>query len=211
MARRTKSQNTKANTVTCPICEKAIVDSGRKGQDSTFCEGSCQAWLHRCCSGLTRTRFDELNDDNASFHCPSCEEEKKKQTKELADLKSVVAALAQEVMQLKESLASVTAAQANPSRNVKENLCCRYEPPQRQHQQPTQYANILKPLRYLNTSNLRQPVVSLSYLPCPRFEVVGARRIWVTVRLSLLKCYCLCLQDRQRGSCETQSEGKLCH
>ena len=62
----------------------------------------------------------------------------------------MVVALAQEVTQLKESLASVTAAQANHSRNVKENLCCRYKLPQRQHQQPGQYANILKPLRYLS-------------------------------------------------------------
>ena len=82
----------------------------------------------------------------------------------------MVAALAQEVTQLKESLASVTAAQANPNRkNVKENLCCRYEPPQRQHQQPTQYANILKPLRYLNTSNLKDNQWSV----CLTFHVQG--------------------------------------
>ena len=69
-SRKAKRENTKANTAICPICEKVVVDSGRKSQDSIFCEGSCQAWLHRCCAGLTRSRFDELSDNNTlPFHC----------------------------------------------------------------------------------------------------------------------------------------------
>ena len=92
--RKVKSQNTKGNTV-CPICEKAIVDIARKSQDLIF---SCQAWVHRCCAGLTRTRFDKLSDDNTSLYCSSCVADK--QAEELVDLKRAVVALVQEVTHL---------------------------------------------------------------------------------------------------------------
>ena len=112
-SRKAKSQNTKANTAICPICEKAVVDSGRKSQDAIFCEGSCQAWLHRCCAGLTRSRFDELSDNNTPFHCLNCVADK--QTKELADLKSVVAALVQDVEQLKSTVDILKLSDSQPS------------------------------------------------------------------------------------------------
>lgn len=93
--RKAKSQNTKGNTVMCPICEKAIVDSPRKSQDLIF---SCQAWLHRCYAGLTHIYFDKLSDDNTLFYCSSCVADK--QAEELVDLKSAVVALVQEATQL---------------------------------------------------------------------------------------------------------------
>ena len=93
--RKAKSQNTKVNTVTCSICEKAIVDSARKSQDLIF---FCQAWLHRCYAGLTHTYFDKLSDDNTPFYCSSCVADK--EAEELVDLKSAVVALVQEVTQL---------------------------------------------------------------------------------------------------------------
>ena len=183
MARRTKSQNAKANTVMCSICEKAIVDSGRKGQDSIFCEGSCQAWLHRCCAGLTRTRFDELSDDNASFHCPSCVAEK--QTRELADLKSVVVALAQEVTQLKESLASVTAAQAALLAETSKRT---YAAVTGRRRDNTNTNNQRSMPTFSSSSSTSKPPTSKtnngeSALPSmSKVKVVGARRIWGTLR-----------------------------
>ena len=97
-----KAKNPKASTAMCPVCEKAVIDGGRKSQDSIFCEGSCQAWLHRCCAELTRTRFAELSDDSRPFYCPSCASDK--HTHELAELKSAVASLVPEVEQLKSTV-----------------------------------------------------------------------------------------------------------
>ena len=39
----------------CLICDKNIVDASAKskGQDSVFCEGLCQGWLHRTFANLT--------------------------------------------------------------------------------------------------------------------------------------------------------------
>ena len=36
-----------------PICQDSIVD-GDAGQDSIYCEGNCNTWLHRRCAGLSR-------------------------------------------------------------------------------------------------------------------------------------------------------------
>ena len=34
---------------TCPICDDDIqeVKRNKNGEDTIFCEGSCQAWIHR--------------------------------------------------------------------------------------------------------------------------------------------------------------------
>ena len=68
-----KSSSNVTMTAICSVCDKAVViDGGRKSQDSIFCEGLCQAWLHRCCAGLSSVRFAKLCNDSAPFHCPIC-------------------------------------------------------------------------------------------------------------------------------------------
>ena len=45
----------------CPICEDMIVDSSEfednGGIDIIYCQGSCEAWLHRQCAGLSRSKY----------------------------------------------------------------------------------------------------------------------------------------------------------
>ena len=43
----------------CPICEVTIIDktSDKDGQDSIFCEGQCQAWIHKQCASLSNNAF----------------------------------------------------------------------------------------------------------------------------------------------------------
>ena len=187
-SRKAKRENTKANTAICPICEKAVVDSGRKSQDSTFCEGSCQAWLHRCCTGLTRSRFDELSDNTLPFHCLNCVAEK--QTQELADLKSVVAALVQDVEQLKSTvntlklsgsqpaLAPQLSAQSQPAMTGKSwsQVVKKRKPKksrQAQRDGESQYAEKLSSDRCS---------LEAGEQPLQRERVSGARRIWGTLR-----------------------------
>ena len=31
-----------------------------EGQDSVFCEGNCNVWLHRHCVGLTKSAFNHI-------------------------------------------------------------------------------------------------------------------------------------------------------
>ena len=48
--------------VICPICSEAIEDvsAKKKGHDAIFCDGDCQDWLHRHCSGLSKARFQSI-------------------------------------------------------------------------------------------------------------------------------------------------------
>ena len=55
---------------TCLMCEKKIVD---RTEESIFCEGTCQRWLHRCCAGLTKSQFKKLSDQSSTpFACANC-------------------------------------------------------------------------------------------------------------------------------------------
>ena len=69
--------------------------------------------INACCTGLTRSRFDELSDNTLPFHCLNCLAEK--QTQELADLKSVVAALVQDVEQLKSTVNTLNLSGSQPA------------------------------------------------------------------------------------------------
>jgi hypothetical protein len=44
----------------------------RKGQDSIFCEGKCQSWVHRRCVGLSENSFKDLSNSTSPFLCPYC-------------------------------------------------------------------------------------------------------------------------------------------
>ena len=69
-----------SSTCTCPICCDTIVDTqsddGRDGDDSIFCEGLCNSWLHRRCAGLSVQAFNAINadpnKDRKPFRCPHC-------------------------------------------------------------------------------------------------------------------------------------------
>ena len=65
--------------VVCPMCEELIIDAGssnskkgNSGQESIFCEGVCNAWLHRSCAGLNKITFAALVKSKEKFFCPSC-------------------------------------------------------------------------------------------------------------------------------------------
>ena len=58
--------------VTCPICEDSIADPSNKsdGDNSVFCEGSCNTWFHCRCAGLSTQAFKKLTISND--HEPLC-------------------------------------------------------------------------------------------------------------------------------------------
>ena len=58
----------------CPVCDEVIRDDtkSQKGQDSIWCEGECNTWLHRGCAGLSKKRFIALRESSESFSCVSC-------------------------------------------------------------------------------------------------------------------------------------------
>ena len=56
-------------TEICAICLDTIIDATEvsEGEDALFCEGKCQAWLHRRCACITKARFDRISTSEAPF------------------------------------------------------------------------------------------------------------------------------------------------
>ena len=80
----------------CPICEESIDD---KLQQSIFCEGTCDSWLHRCCAGLSRAAFSKLEGSTEKFSCPCRLHD---QAIEISSLKESLASLQRDVAALQE-------------------------------------------------------------------------------------------------------------
>ena len=79
----------------CPICEDNIDDSVH---DSIFCEGYCQAWVHRGCGGLSKPAHAKAK-SIPSWKCPSCLE---------IDHSKVFPAQSELVENLKKDLSALT-------------------------------------------------------------------------------------------------------
>ena len=196
-----------STTATCPVCDKAVVDRGRKSQDSIFCEGLCQAWLHRCCAGLGSVRFAQLCNDSEPFHCPSCMSVKL--SNDLVEANNALAAMALEMEQLRKALEATKKRDQDISdlqeavKHLTDKLSGlqQYEVPhvasyasitaggkKRQsvvHKQPSPLCpNPLPP--GLNTGKeeclIPHKLTSNHVRHKARVRVVGARRIWGTMR-----------------------------
>ena len=87
----------------CAICEDIIVEESQdlSGQDAIFCEGSCQAWLHRGCAGLSKSAFLSLNGSSVPFACVHCR--LNQQEKEISQLKNLVSKITADLTALSTS------------------------------------------------------------------------------------------------------------
>ena len=95
----------------CSICLDPIVDASddHDGQDSIYCEGLCDGWIHRRCAGLSVRAFNQLVDPNkksTSFHCPHCR----------------LLQLSNEVVELKETVSKISSTLENLQQ------CCTPQP-----------------------------------------------------------------------------------
>ncbi len=91
-----------ATVTTCIVCEKVIKEksSKSKGEDSIFCEGVCQGWMHRHCVGISKPAFSALNASPDPFLCTYCSNTK------ITELRQSIDALKNEVTSLKQQLSS---------------------------------------------------------------------------------------------------------
>ena len=92
-------------TVCCCICDKGISEEPGKGEESIFCEGVCQSWLHTRCAGLSPAVFASVSSSSEPFLCFACHIASQK--KEIAGLKSAVSSLTTELSSLKSELSSL--------------------------------------------------------------------------------------------------------
>ena len=105
-----QEKKSKRNT-TCPICEDTIKEPSkhRKGDDSIYCEGYCDAWIHRRCAGLSSTNFKILSKagDDQTFFCLYCELQAHKA--EIENLMSFFTELQKQLFDLKRKLEAIQA------------------------------------------------------------------------------------------------------
>ena len=93
---------TSAAKGSCCVCCQAVSSK----DEALFCDGCCQQWLHRYCASVTVQQYKAIIDNNSSFLCPCCCRER--QQEEIAALRNTVEAMKLEIVQLKESLTSLT-------------------------------------------------------------------------------------------------------
>ena len=94
----------------CAVCNKAIVD-GR--DEALFCEGKCQAWLHRCCASVSSEQHKLLTASTEPFLFPTCGQEHNQA--QIAELKNTVEALKLELSQLKKAFSDVQDQATQPT------------------------------------------------------------------------------------------------
>jgi len=85
----------------------------RRGDESIFCEGYCDAWIHRRCAGLSAANFKVLSEagENQTFFCMYCELQAHKS--EIENLMSSITELQTQLFELKRKL---EATQQAPSK-----------------------------------------------------------------------------------------------
>jgi len=79
------------------ICHEIILE-GEEGQDAVYCEGQCQSWIHRKCSGLTSQVFEQICESEDKYLCPFCA--LSVQNCELVELRKLVKSLSEKVEKL---------------------------------------------------------------------------------------------------------------
>ena len=92
----------------CPVCNAVIIEDGNDviGDDAVYCEGTCDAWMHRKCVGMSKTVFDNLSGSNDPYLCPTCIISK--QSNEIAELKNLVKSLTSELSTLKNLIPKIS-------------------------------------------------------------------------------------------------------
>uniref|UniRef100_A0A1X7UI53 PHD-type domain-containing protein n=1 Tax=Amphimedon queenslandica TaxID=400682 RepID=A0A1X7UI53_AMPQE len=115
-----KPPKKKSKSYTCPICDDQIDDST---QQSIWCDGECNTWLHRGCAGLSKAAHSKLNGTDIPFYCPHCR--LMRQDREIESLKASLSDLSKRFDDLTSKSPGVstppdaTSVPSQPTRVVK--------------------------------------------------------------------------------------------
>ena len=101
---RSSSRISRGHAHLCKVCDDTIAEpNGKaKGDDSIFCSGECDGWVHRRCAGLSKAKFAiyTSTDESVIFYCPTCR---------VGRLEASMGVLQQELCELSLSSKSLTA------------------------------------------------------------------------------------------------------
>ena len=173
----------------CAVCNKAIVD-GR--DEALFCEGKCQAWLHRCCASVSSEQHKLLTASTEPFFCPTCGQEHNQA--QIAELKNTVEALKFELSQLKKAFSDLQDRAAHPTSINSKSYAAAAAETRPTKRRPSAARNKSKPTHQSSSHPVSTPsqpgnvpdvsnnAARNSAVQGNRVKVEGARRIWGTVK-----------------------------
>ena len=97
---KTKKKLSETLVFKCPICLDRIKDASNDttGEDEIACEGRCNKWLHRRCSGLSKAAYEPATSSSSPFYCPHCRLDSHES--ESASLKCMINKLVEDVYSL---------------------------------------------------------------------------------------------------------------
>ena len=103
----------------CPVCLEEVACreacDDNDDDESIFCEGDCDSWVHRRCIGLPKRVLIQHKTTNNPFFCPTCRFNKYDLL--ISDMKSTIASLEQKVSDLEKKNATLTTKPPPPSHN----------------------------------------------------------------------------------------------
>ena len=148
--------------------------------EALLCEGSCNAWLHRYCAGVTVSQYAALQDSPLPFFCTTCFQLKqaaviKEMQEKIDSLTAEVIELRSNAKELRTALESATDVGRDSTEAPNQNVvssdikCRRKKAVNNKSCQATQEKSI-KPQR----EQLKQSVAS-------------ARRIWGTLKTTTVR------------------------
>ena len=129
LTRSKASVKSKKAQCTCPICDDLILEAvGKKaGDEAVECDGSCAAWLHRRCAGLSKEAYLSISKSPNPFFCPQCRLDK--QELDIKALRAIVGDLSNKLSAACDDIAKLKSSHMDSDKQ----------------RQPT-YANIAKPV-----------------------------------------------------------------
>ena len=172
------SQNAAVKEPCCICCQPIVIGK----DEALFCVGKCQQWLHRYCASVSVKCYKAFIDDNHSYLCPCCYCES--QEERITELASTVEAMRLEIAQLKRALATAQATATTQPQRSYANVASRKTGAgaKRAH-------HYRKPLGGEHGAGIdaESPVPGESTVSTNKIKVVGARRIWGTLKSSSTK------------------------
>ena len=172
------SQNSATKEPCCICCQPIVIGK----DEALFCVGKCQQWLHRYCASVSVKCYKAIIDDNHSYLCPCCYRES--QEERITELTSTVETMKLEIAQLKKELATALGTATTQPQRSYANVASR-----KTGAGANKAHNYRKPLggehgagSDAGSTALGEPSVSTN-----KIKVVGARRIWGTLKSSSTK------------------------
>ena len=100
--RKEPKLTTEGKSYYCLVCLDEILNrdtsDNNDDEETIFCEGYCDSWVHRRCIGLTKKALISYRESNNPYMCPSCRISKYEHL--ISDMKSTIASLELKVSEL---------------------------------------------------------------------------------------------------------------